>query len=32
VVADEDHLTVYPAMLTRALLALFPSRSTALAV
>ncbi|MFF2049572.1 alpha/beta hydrolase [Stenotrophomonas bentonitica] len=32
VVADEDHLTVYPAMLTRALLALFPSRSTAPAV
>ncbi|WP_293984166.1 alpha/beta hydrolase-fold protein [Stenotrophomonas sp.] len=32
VVADEDHLTVYPVMLTRALLALFPSRSTAQAV
>lgn len=29
VVPDEDHLTVYPAMLTRALLALFPSGATA---
>lgn len=28
VVPDEDHLTVYPAMLTRALLALFPNGST----